>query len=57
MSQLNALSKLALSDVHMQQFDDYFKLLRDNNANYLLIFIENSNLMIIIKFKLIEKID
>jgi hypothetical protein len=57
MSQLNALSKSALSDVHMQQFDNYFKLLWDENANDLLIVVENSDLMIIVKIKLVEKID
>jgi hypothetical protein len=57
MSQLNALSKSVLSDVHMQQFDSYFELLWDENANDLLIVVENSDLMIIVKIKLVEKID
>jgi hypothetical protein len=57
MSQLNALSKSVLSDVHMQQFNDYFELFRDKNANDLLIIVENSDLMIIIKFKLIKEIN
>jgi hypothetical protein len=41
----------------MQQFNNYFKLLRDKNATDLLIVVENSDLMIIVKFKLIEEID
>jgi hypothetical protein len=57
MSQLNALSKSALGDVHMQQFDSYFELLWDENANDLLIVVENSDLMIIVKIKLVEKIN
>jgi hypothetical protein len=57
MSQLNALSKLILSDVHMQQFNDYFKLLRDKNANNLLIIVKNFDLMIIVKLKLVKKIN
>jgi hypothetical protein len=57
MSQLNALSKSALSNVHMQQFNNYFELLREKNANDLLIVVENSDLMIIVKLKLIKEID
>jgi hypothetical protein len=41
----------------MQQSDDYFELLRDKNANDLLIVVENSDLMIIVKFKLIKEIN
>jgi hypothetical protein len=57
MLQLNALSKSTLSDVYMQQFDNYFKLFREKNANDLLIVVENSDLMIVVKIKLVEEIN
>jgi hypothetical protein len=41
----------------MQQFNDYFKLLRDKNANNLLIIVENFDLIIIVKLKLVEEIN